>query len=105
MRFVRVVLALVFGLAAVGPEAHACPVHSATPAHHQDANSHHQTAHCTCPQPCCSAGISLSLPPTPVSWSVAAGPVIAVHNDARTLFFLPSRDFLIPFALGPPHIG
>jgi hypothetical protein len=108
MRFVRVVLALVFGLAMVGPETHACPIHSAAPAGHQHATTGHQEsgtpsgAHCTCPQACCPSGVGLSLPATPVAWSLAAGPVIAVNNDAATPFFLPSRDFLLPFALGPP---
>jgi len=104
MRFVRVLFALVFALAIVGPEVHACPVHSATPGHHQDSESHHQNAHCTCPQACCRSGVSLSLPATPVAWSVAAGPVITASDEVAAPFFLPSRDFVLPFALAPPQL-
>jgi len=105
MRFVRVVLALVFGLAVAGPETHACPVHSATPAsHHQNAgNGHQEAAHCTCPQACCPSGVGLSLPLPSSGWSAVAAPVVEVDLSAVAPTFLPSRTYLLPFALGPPH--
>jgi hypothetical protein len=107
MRVVRVVLALVFGLAVAGPETHACPVHSAPPpnaSHHQDAgNGHHETALCTCPQACCPSGVSLSVPVSPSGWSSLAAPVLAVDLSAASSSFLPSRTHLLPFALGPPR--
>src|SRR2546430_13178985 len=39
MRYIRIVLALIFGLAMAGPETHACPVHSATPAHRSEEHT------------------------------------------------------------------
>jgi hypothetical protein len=106
MRFLRVVLALVFGLAMAGPETHACPVHTAAPAHHQDGGGGHQkTSHCTCPQACCPAGVSLSIPTTVSSWSAAPLPVIVVDVDADRSTVLPSRKRLLPFALAPPLVG
>jgi hypothetical protein len=107
MRFVRVVLALVFGLAVAGPETHACPVHSAPPpkaSHHQDAgHGHQETGHCTCPQACCPSGVSLSLPLPSSGWSAVAAPVVAIDLSSAPPSFLPSRTHLLPFALGPPR--
>src|SRR4026208_2210278 len=67
MRYLRVVLALVFGLAVAGPETHACPVHSAThaPAHHPDTPGHPETPHRTCPQPRCPTHPGQRPPPAP----------------------------------------
>jgi hypothetical protein len=105
MRFVRVVLALAFGLAMAGPETHACPVHSAAPAgHHQDGSGHQKkTGHCTCPQACCPAGVAVSMPATSASWTVSALPVVVVDVEALRPLLLPSREHLRPFALAPPH--
>jgi hypothetical protein len=105
MRFVRVVLALVFGLAMAGPETHACPVHSAAPAHHQDGGHQQKAGHCTCPQVCCPAGVSVVIPTTVSSWSAAPLPVIAVDVDTDRSTVLPSRKRLLPFALAPPLVG
>ena len=105
MRFLRVVLALVFGLAMAGPETHACPVHTAAPTHHQDGGHQQKAGHCTCPQACCPAGVSLSIPTTVSSWSAVPLPVIAVDVDADRSTVLPSRKRLLPFALGPPLVG
>jgi len=105
MRFLRVVLALVFGLAMAGPETHACPVHSAAPAHHQDGGHQQKAGHCTCPQACCPVAVSLSIPPTVSSWSATPLPVIAVDVDVDRSTILPSRKRLLPFALAPPLVG
>jgi len=105
MRFVRVVLALVFGLAMAGPETHACPVHSAAPAHHQDGGGHQQKAgHCTCPQACCPAGVSVSIPTTTANWTAAPLPVVVIDVEASRPLLLPSREHLLPFALAPPQL-
>src|SRR6185503_15285552 len=103
MRVLRVVLALVFGLAVAGPETHACPVHSAThaPAHHQDTRGHQETAHCTCPQPCCPTPLGASLPAS-AAWIVTPGTVFAVEYAAAPAALLPSRAHVLPFAIGPP---
>jgi hypothetical protein len=109
MRFVRVLLALVFGLAMAGPEMHACPLHSATPAgHHQDASSHQDTgessdALCTCPQACCPTAVNVSLPTPPAGWIAAARPVLTVGLESIQALVLPSRTHFLPFALAPPH--
>jgi|SRR6266571_8771854 len=105
MRLVRLVLALVFGLAMAGPEAHACPVHSAPPAHHQDGGHQQKAGHCTCPQACCPAGVAVSMPATPASWTARPLPVVVVDVEASRLLLLPSRSHLLPFALAPPLLG
>jgi hypothetical protein len=103
MRFLRIVLTLVFGLAMAGPEAHACPVHSA-PAHHQDGSGHHKGSHCTCPQACCPASVSVSIP-TPIStWAATSAPVVTVELEASRPYSLPARKRLLPFALAPPQL-
>jgi hypothetical protein len=104
MRFLRVVLALAFGLAMAGPETHACPVHSAAPAHHQDGGGHQQKAgHCTCPQACCPAGVAVSIPTTTSSWTAVPLPVVVVDVETSRRPLPPSRKRLLPFALAPPH--
>jgi len=104
MRYIRIVLALIFGLAMAGPETHACPVHSATPAHHQDSGGHQKAGHCTCPQACCPAGASVSIPKTTSNWSASPLPVIAVDIDRARPGLLPSRKRFLPFALAPPQL-
>jgi len=104
MRFLRVVLALVFGLAMAGPETHACPVHSATPAHHQDGSHQQKAGHCTCPQACCPAGVAVSMPATTASWTAVSPPVVVVAVEASRPLLLPSRKHLLPFALAPPQL-
>lgn len=103
MRYLRIVLTFVFGLAMIGPEAHACPIHDQTPggAHHQHS-SNHQRAHCTCPQTCCPAAVSVSLPTRPVAWTAAPSPVIALDPEVVQPRILPSRARFLPFALAPP---
>src|SRR2546425_7942679 len=104
MRLLRVVLALVFGLAMAGPETHACPVHSAAPAHHQGGGGHQQKAgHCTCPQACCPAGVAVSMPTPTAMWTTVPLPVVVVGVAASHPLLLPSRKHLLPFALAPPH--
>jgi len=102
MRFLRVVLALAFGLAMAGPETHACPVHSAAPAHHQDGGGHQKAGHCTCPQACCPTGVSVSIPLTTSTWTAVPLPVVVSDVEASRPQLLPSRKRLLPFALAPP---
>jgi len=102
MRFVcaAVVLAFVFAMAA--PEVHACPVHSNLPApHHQRGGSHHKN-HCTCPQACCPAGLSVSLPTISGDWIVAVRPTYAAHLTMRQAILPAGRKHLQPLALAPP---
>jgi hypothetical protein len=104
MRFLRVVLALVFGLAMAGPETHACPVHSAAPAHHQDGGGggHQKAGHCTCPQACCPAGVSVSIPQATSSWTAIPLPAVGIDVEASRPLLLPARKHLLPLALAPP---
>lgn len=104
MRLLRVVLALVFGLAMAGPETHACPVHGAAPAHHQDGGHQQKAGHCTCPQACCPAGVAVSMPTTTASWTAVPLPVLVVDVAASRPLLLPPRKHLLPFALAPPHL-
>jgi len=103
----RVVLALVFGLAMAGPETHACPVHDGNPAasHHHDGSSHRGAAHCTCPQACCPAGVAVSMPATTASWTAAPLPLVVVVVEAARPPLLPSPKHVLPFALAPPLVG
>jgi hypothetical protein len=108
MRFVRVVLALVFGLAMAGPETHACPVHSDAPVagHHQGAGGgggHQEKAHCTCPQACCPTAQTVSLPPPEARWVAASAPVLAVDLESVHPVVLLARKHFLPFALAPPQ--
>jgi len=103
MRFLRVVLALVFGLAMAGPETHACPVHSAAPAHHQDGGHQQKAGHCTCPQACCPAGVAVSMPTPTARWTAVPLPVVVFEVQASHPLLLPVRKHLLPLALAPPH--
>src|SRR6185503_607159 len=86
-RLLSASLALWFGLATLGPQAHQCPVHDGlsvpTVAHasghasHDAPNSHQ---HCTCPQACCPAGALVALPAVAARWTAAPAPV--VHRAA-----------------------
>jgi len=105
MQPLRLVLTLVFGLAMVGPETHACPVHSAAPAHHQDSGSHQKSSHCTCPQACCPAGVSVSIATPTASWTADPLPVVLVDVAASRPILLPAREHFLPFALAPPLVG
>src|ERR1700752_692565 len=104
MRFARVVLALVFGLAMAGPETHACPVDSATPApqHHDSGDNHQGAAHCTCPQACCPPGVHGVLAPSTTTWQAATGSILAATTDRATSVLLPRRKHVLPLALAPP---
>jgi hypothetical protein len=103
MRFLRIVLVLVFGLAMAGPETHACPVHNAAPAHHQDGGHQQKAGHCTCPQACCPASVGVPIPTTNSSWTAVPLPVAVVDVEASRSPLLPSRKHLLPLALAPPH--
>jgi len=107
MRFVRLVLALVFGLAVAGPETHACPVHSgvlgAPVSHHGDQSSHQKAAHCTCPQACCPTGVRAALPVHAASWLGSVPAVQFVDPVSATSVLLGARKHLLPLALAPPR--
>ena len=93
MRFLRIVLALAFGLAMTSPELPNCT-------HHQD--SHHKAAHTTAAQACCPASIGTSMPRLQASWVAAPPPVFVVDVDDSRAVVIPARKRLLPFALAPP---
>src|SRR5712664_2646847 len=98
MRFVTALLALLFVFGSVGPETHACPVHSApAPASHHQESGRHKSAHCTCPQACCPAGVSASTPTTTAAWTVIARPLVIVDVESPQLPLLLPRKHLLPF--------
>lgn len=118
MRFVRLALALAFGLAMVGPETHNCPVHDATTplavvhvhAAHQDAPAPHQQNpdasqdHCSCPQAGCSVGVGVALlPAASQTSSVAASPVVGLARKPVPAALPGAPDYFLPFALAPPR--
>src|SRR3954467_5636907 len=106
MRFLRVVLALVFGRAVAGPEPPAGPVHSAAPAHHQEGGHQQKAGHCTCPQACCPAGDAHSMPAPTASWTAVPLPVVVFEVEASRPLLLPVRKHLLPLALAhPPALG
>src|SRR5712691_13329163 len=94
MRFLRVVLALAFGLAMAGQDTRAC-------SHHHDA--HHKGAQDSAPQACCPASVGGSLPTISAGWVAAPLPVVAVDVEPGRSSLLPSRKHLLPFALAPPQ--
>src|SRR6266403_783465 len=93
MRFLRVVLALAFGLAMAGQDTRAC-------SHHHDA--HHKGTQDSAPQACCPASVSGSLPTISAGWVAGPLPVVAVDVEPGRSVPLPSRSRLLPFALAPP---
>ena len=95
MRYVRVVLALAFGLAMAGPEAQDC--------HHHPTGRHHKPPHSTAPQACCPADVRVAVPTTAPSWTAAPRLVITVNIATARPGPLPSRKRLLPFALAPPQ--
>jgi hypothetical protein len=107
MRFVRIVSALAFGLAMVAPEAHGCPVHDrGAPSAPQDQHPHHpghqRTTHCTCPQACCPAVVSVPILAGAATWTAAPMPIQVTGIRSTWSVFLPPRKHLLPFALAPP---
>src|SRR5256885_16851240 len=101
MRLVSVAVVLAFVFAMAAPEVHACPVHSSLPApHHQNSGSHHKS-HCTCPQACCPAGISFSLPTVSGDWTVAFLPTYAPHLASHRQFSPAGGNNLPPPPLAP----
>jgi len=94
MRFLRIVLALAFGLSMAGPETQACNHHG---------HAHHQQTQSTVPQACCPADVRVSIPMPPSSWAAAPLPIVVVAAHAVFLGVLPARARLLPFALAPPH--
>ena len=115
LRGAALLLALSFGLAMVGPDAHQCSVHdqpataAGAPSHATHAPVSHDThqggghQHCTCPQACCPIGIGVALMPTSVRLVPALAPV---WHDAPVFALAVPRGaapHLLPFALAPPH--
>src|SRR6267378_2154824 len=76
MRFLRVVLALAFGLAMAGPDTQACNHHG---------SAHHKQTHSTVPQACCPADARVSIPTPPSTWTAAPLPFVVVDADAVRL--------------------
>src|SRR2546422_614863 len=95
MRFLRLVLALAFGLAMGGPEIQACNHHG---------SGHHKQTHSTAPQACCPADVRVSNPTPPSSWTAAPLPIVVVDANAVRPGVLPARTRLLPFALAPPQL-
>src|SRR5438874_13161665 len=94
MRFLRVVLALAFGLAMAGQDTRAC-------GHHHDLMGHHKGTQQNAPQACCPASVSGSLPTISGGWVAAPLPVVMVDVEPSRATLLPSRQHLLPFALAP----
>lgn len=113
-------LALVCGLATVGPEIHTCPIHDQPTAGAAGASGHaghaagplHETPdhpadggpqHCTCPQICPAGSRIVALAAAPLRWtSVAARRPLPVPTLDRTV--LPGAPrYLLPFAIAPPR--
>jgi hypothetical protein len=109
MRFVRVVLALAFGLAMAGPETHQCPVHDhavpAATAHHGPSPDHDQNdtpKHCTCPQACCPIGVGVSLPAaSPSEFDLPETTRFTAVAIAHSVLLSP-RKHALPLAQAPP---
>jgi hypothetical protein len=112
VRLLGVALALAFGIAMAGPEAHQCPVHddhtagATTPAHHDATSSRHEQPsqkHCTCPQACCPVGVGVAMPATSAKWVVApsATHVFTLIYHEAALPGVPKH--LLHSALAPPH--
>ena len=95
MRFMRLFLALAFGLAMASPELPNCT-------HHDGGAAHHKGAHTTAAQACCPASVSPSVPHLTASWVATPPPVLVVDVDESRSGFLPVRKRLLPFALAPP---
>jgi len=104
MLFPRIVLALVFSLAMAGPETHACPLHSAAPAHHQGSHQHSKSG-CTCPQACCPTAAPVALPTTASAWKAAPRPLLVLDPDQLNSIVLPSRKHVRPLAQAPPPLA
>jgi hypothetical protein len=97
MRLLRVVLALVFGLAMALPQAPSCT-------HHEDAHpsGHHHDAQTSPPQACCPAAITASLHTPVPRWTIAPAPRRVADAPLITPLVLPARARALPFALAPP---
>jgi len=102
-------LALWFGLALLGPQAHQCPVHDGVPgstAAHVSGHTSHDAPksheHCSCPQACCPAGVTVALPAAVVRWTPAAAPIANAVPALRRAILPAAPRYLLPFALAPP---
>src|SRR5712692_3384001 len=87
MRFLRVVLALAFGLAMAGPDTQLCNHHG---------SAHHKQTHTTLPQACCPADARVSIPTPPSTWTAAPLAFVVVDADAVRLPVLPARPRFLP---------
>jgi hypothetical protein len=109
-RLLSAFLALWFGLATMGPQAHQCPVHdglSVPAAAHASGHASHDAPkshqHCTCPQACCPAGALVALRTVAARWTAAPAPVVLAVVATRRVVLPVAPRHLLPFALAPPH--
>jgi len=109
-RLLSACVALWFGLATLGPQAHQCPLHdapvAAAAAHAASHASHdapkgHQ--HCSCPQACCPAGALVALPAAQARWTAAPAPVVRAVVALPRVVLPRAPRYLLPVALAPPH--
>jgi hypothetical protein len=106
-------LGLWFLLVMIEPEAvHSCPVHSATPAshlahwsHHAATQDHHSkdasASKCSCPGDCAASSMS-ALPSAASTLASVALVEVSDRVPRAVSITLESRDFFLPFAIGPP---
>ena len=108
-------LGIWFLLVMIEPESvHSCPVHSEKvgashsghAGHHAAAQSNHQShndsaAQCSCPGDCTNTTVK-ALPS--VAQEIVASTILVATSGNRFTesIHLPTSDFLLPFAIGPP---
>src|SRR4051812_1785573 len=96
MRFLRVVLALAFGLSMAGQDTRAC-------SHHHDLTGHHKGTQDSAPHACCPPSVNGALPAISAGSVAVPLPVVVVAVAAAPSLLLPARKHILPLALGPPH--
>jgi len=109
-RLLSAALALWFGVATFGPQAHQCPLHDApvtATAGHAAGHASHDAPkgheHCSCPQACCPAGALVALPAVAARWTPAPAPVVVTTVALPRVVLPRAPRYLLPVALAPPH--
>src|SRR5258705_12184013 len=109
-RLLSASLALWFGLALLGPQAHQCPVHDGVPAStaaHASTHTSHDAPksheHCSCPQACCPTWVAVGLPAVTAGWTAAPAPVVVQTPAVHRVVLPPPPRPLLPFATAPPQ--
>jgi len=109
-RVLGAALALWFGLAMVGPQAHQCPLHdnptaptAAQTSGHASHDAPKSHEHCSCPQACCPTGVGVALAGVALRWTAVPAPVAAAAPQLRRVELPRAPRHLLPFALAPPH--